>query len=139
MKRFLALFLAALFLFTPLLSCNGNTPDATNVTTLPSDVSSTSQDAGVQAPTELVMKELDGKLNFKVIRSDLLDETNIAVEAAKDIKSRLAELFGTTVAIGNDFLKAGDEYDEKSLEILVGVTNYPQSKKWEKSAATVST
>lgn len=48
--------------------------------------------------------------------------------SAMELQAQLKERYGLELEIGTDYLEKGAEYDSESREILVGHTEYPQSK-----------
>lgn len=107
--RLLALCLALLMLAAPLVSCNGG-GDSETTTDGATDLPVTTSGIPEGYTFELTA-------SYSVIRSEKAGES--ARSASIDLKNSLSELFGSDVAISEDWKKAEDG----ALEILVGSTN----------------
>ena len=129
MKKYLLLSVALLLALVSLLSCN------TGISSSDTSFAPGSSIDGIQStsPSELIMRAVDGQLNFKVVRPDFASVSDPSVKTASNITQRLSSTFNARVSIGTDFLKAGASHDDSALEILVGLTNYPESQKWAKT------
>lgn len=76
------------------------------------------------APYELVMLE-NGSFNFRIIRPEF--EASEIVKSAADLRTKLAELTGAGVQIGDDYVSKNEVRDPDKYEILFGRTNYTES------------
>ena len=112
--RLSALLLALLMLAAPLVSCGGD-DEITDVTT----DAVTEEIVTTSGLPEGYSFELTA--DYTVVRSEKAGES--ARSASIELKNKLAELFGSDVAISEDWKKAEDG----ALEILVGSTNREQS------------
>ena len=115
-KRFrgLSFLLALLLIFSLLLSCAGNTEDT----------GSTAPETA-PPPADFVFVE-NGVCRVEVIRPEDVADGEAAYEAAKEIHWLLKRYSGD-VNIRTDFLKKDQTHDASAREILIGITNYPET------------
>ncbi len=108
MKRFLALLLAVLAV---LCSCASEPAPAEETTT-----AATTEEA---APVKFL---LDSR--YKILRSE---DTEYAVEAAQYLREAIEAVCGERLPFSTDWVRHGDPVVPGEFEILVGVTNRPES------------
>ncbi len=111
MKRILALLLA---LLAVLCSCSGEQPPVDNTT----ETTFAATDA--PAPVKFM---LDAR--YKILRSE---DNDYAVEAAQYIQAAVNAVSGERLTFGTDWVRKGDPVVPSEFEILVGVTNRPESE-----------
>ena len=131
-QKLLALLLAAAMLLGTLVGCG---VDGTGADTSASDTTTTSAPAAdtttaapeVETPSELNIV-VDGKSTYKVIRDEDAASSAVEVTLARNILNQIKTLTGATVGLGTDWAKPGYELDSSTPEILVGVTDYPETQ-----------
>lgn len=69
---------------------------------------------------------VNGEAKVKIIRPQDLASTDSAVVAAVKIRNEVEDATGVKFSMGDDFKKATEEYDDSTVEILVGATKHPQ-------------
>ena len=106
-----------------LLSCNNsNGPSAS--TTGSSD--SETQNAETEAePIDLCIVE-GGVCNYTLVASE--DATSTETKALMKLRSALSDLTGATPQMQDDWIPKGSEHDSSALEILIGKTNYAETR-----------
>lgn len=122
-KKILLLSLVACLCLAMLFGCGGG-QDAENTTTS-GEVTTT--EPVVQEPTTVEIVK-DGSTVYQVIRDEDASSSSIQVTVARSIVDKIKELTGTTIKISTDWVKRGSEPDSSTYEILVGMTNYKESK-----------
>lgn len=131
-KKISALIIVLIMLAAALTACNtpGNDeyiPHESTSEQSESDTAAPVSDETEKEPTNPVFIS-DGEVHCRVVRSDKLAEGHAHVQAAKEICRVLSNVSGkSTVRLYTDWSKSG-EYDSDTLEVLVGITNYPESK-----------
>lgn len=134
--RLSAMLIVLVMILALFASCTQpvNPPDSTSDTTT-SDApgSDTPADSGTTAdpenPEELILKkDADNKLNFKIVRPSGVDAGSTTVKAAQHIANMLKEKFGVLPSLSDDWVQPGTEHDPLTIEILVGATNYNETK-----------
>ncbi len=78
----------------------------------------------VQASTFDII--VNGEAQVKIIRPQDLASTDASVVAAVKIRNDVEDATGVKFSMGDDFKKATEEYDDSTVEILVGATKHPQ-------------
>ena len=118
-KKFSLLFAVLLLLCTILLvSCAENDSGA-DVT------SSWTEETSAPKNIELVV---DGKAQYKIVCSDIVEKDSEILEAAVDISGKIKELTGVTPMLGTDFVKGDEKLDSQAREIIVGATKHEESR-----------
>ena len=85
--------------------------------------------ADLTNPEEIVLKKEGEKtLNFKIIRPTGIDANSTTVKAAQSIATKLKDKFGILPTLSDDWVQTGTEHDPLTIEILVGATNYNETK-----------
>lgn len=130
--RLLALLLALLTLLsaTLLTSCNNDdVPEQPGDTTPDNTTPDNTTPVEAAADLELIR---GGKTNFRVIRDEDASNDSAQVSSAASIRSYIISTFelenGNQPEITDDWKKPTEEYDHDTLEILVGSTDYSESK-----------
>ena len=100
---------------TPQVSDTTAAPDVTEDTT-----------TAAPAANDLVMVQ-DGKSVVSVIRDEDATTVDAEVECATDLRKLIENKTGVSPKISTDWIKAGQEHDSETIEILVGQTNYKES------------
>ena len=122
-KKILLLSLVACLCLAMLFGCGGG-QDAENTTTS-GEVTTT--EPVVQEPTTVEIVK-DGSTVYQVIRDEDASSSSIQVTVARSIVDKIKALTGTTIKISTDWVKRGSEPDSSTYEILVGMTDYKESK-----------
>lgn len=122
-KKFLLFSLVVCLCLAMLFGCGGG-QDAENTTTS-GEVTTT--EPVVQEPTTVEIVK-DGSTVYQVIRDEDASSSSIQVTVARSIVGKIKELTGTTIKISTDWVKRGSEPDSSTYEILVGMTDYKESK-----------
>ena len=127
-KKHISLLLTLLLALALLCSCGGTT-EATDTTTAATD--NTTAITTTTAPAAEVPAELNivvgGKANYKLVRDEDADTSGMEVAQARIIMNQVKDLTGATMGLGTDWVKRGSELDSESLEILIGMTAYPET------------
>ncbi len=116
-KKIIALLLVAVTLLQ-LVGCASNTPIAENGT-------SAAETTAPPPPPEIILNA-DGA-TYKLIRSE--DAEDAVVTLASELRNTLSELAGNNLAfkIDEDWVKNPEDADNDSYELLIGLTNRPES------------
>ena len=122
-KKILLFSLVACLCLAMLFGCGGG-QDAENTTTS-GEVTTT--EPVVQEPTTVEIVK-DGSTVYQVIRDEDASSSSIQVTVARSIVDKIKALTGTTIKISTDWVKRGSEPDSSTYEILVGMTDYKESK-----------
>lgn len=123
--RILSLFLALIMVLGMFASCTGTSDDTTadpDQSGAP-DVSGDISDTPLKAVFDII---INGESPVKIIRPQNLSSSDPAVTAAINIRDLILDKTGVRLSMGDDFKKATDEYDDSTVEILVGKTAHPQ-------------
>lgn len=136
-KRLLTLLFVLMIIATLSVSCNNpsideNPPPDSTSSDIVSDTVTLLPDVTEEPDEPAEPKELtliaDGEVLCRVVRSDRIADNHTQVQAAKEICHVLSNVSGkSTVRLYTDWSKSG-EYDSDTVEVLVGITNYPESK-----------
>lgn len=126
MKKKLFLLTLALCLCLSLLIGCGPDKQGDNTTTSADPDTTTSQPV-VDAPTTVELVK-DGVAQYKIIRDDDLASSSTEVVVARTIIDRVKQYTGATMTLGTDWVKRDAELDSSTYEILVGSTNYKESR-----------
>lgn len=124
-KKILLLALAAVMLLSTLCACGegGNVGETTvSDTTAETTVATTEP-----TPTSVDIVA-DGKPVFKVIRDEDAETSAVVVSQARSILDKIKGLTGAMPKLETDWVKRGSQLDSSTYEILVGVTDYPETK-----------
>ena len=124
-KHLLAALALLLVLCAIMAGCDGGEVETTApevFETVPETVPETE----APAPSEYTI--LSGKEGlFSIVRPEELASSDIAVTTAVEIRKFIKERTGVSLKLGDDWIAAGQEYDPKTFEILVGATSHPES------------
>ena len=123
-KKILLLALSALMLISMLCACGSGNVEETTVSDTTTETTTVATEP-VPASVDIVA---DGKALFKVIRDEDAETSAIVVSQARSILDKIKNLTGATVKLETDWVKRGQELDRTTYEILVGVTDYPETK-----------
>ena len=139
-------FLMALLLVlcaASLVACDNGGGDLADTTTPVADTTppvaaDTTTAAEIEVPADttagldLTARDLSivsgGKTSVRVIRSEELTTDDAQVTYASDICNAVKTVSGVMPRMATDWLNRGSEYDHETVEILVGYTEYPESK-----------
>lgn len=130
-----ALVMALLMILSAfaLTSCDNTQPPAGADETTPQGFDTTTapnvaEDTTTAAPVanDLIMVQ-DGKAIVTVIRDEDATTVDMEVECATDLRKYIESKTGVSPKISTDWIKAGQEHDSDTVEILVGQTNYKES------------
>ena len=122
MKKIYFLLCVALILSLMLCACGGEvTETGTSDTT-----------AATTAVTEPAVASIDvvrdGKVICNVIRDEDADTAALVVSQARSVIDTVKQLTGAMPKLGTDWVKRGESLDSESYEILVGMTDYPETR-----------
>ena len=124
-KHLLAALALLLVLCAIMAGCDGGEVETTApevIETVPETVPETE----APAPSEYTI--LSGKEGlFSIVRPEELASSDVAVTTAVEIRKFIKERTGVSLKLGDDWIAAGQEYDPKTFEILVGATSHPES------------
>jgi beta-lactamase superfamily II metal-dependent hydrolase len=123
MKKYGFLICLALILATMLSACGGEAAETT--------LSESTTEATTVA-TEPVVTSVDvvrdGKPVFNVVRDEDADTAALVVAQARSIIDKIRGLTGAMPKLNTDWVKRGSDLDSTTYEILLGVTDYPETK-----------
>lgn len=124
-KKILLLALAAVMLLSTLCACGeGGNVEETTV----SDTTAETTVATTEPTPTSVDIVADGKPVFKVIRDEDAETSAVVVSQARSILDKIKGLTGAMPKLETDWVKRGSQLDSSTYEILVGVTDYPETK-----------
>ncbi len=135
--KLLALLLAMIMVLgaTMLTSCDSGNGDGADTTT--PNVTDGSDDTTTPTPQEtttgatiggdLVIVK-DGATEARVIRGEDASASSTQVTSAADIRTQIEKKTGVAPKIDTDWVKKGDDHNHELVEILVGYTEYSESK-----------
>ena len=70
----------------------------------------------------------DGQAVFRVIRDEDADTSAVVVSQSRSVIELIKKLTGTMLKLETDWVKRGSTLDSSTYEILMGVTDYPETK-----------
>ena len=125
--RLTALLLSLIMVLGLFVSCEIGSTDETTAGSVETTVAPDTN-AEDTAPSEASAFDiiLNGETQVKIIRPQDLKSTDAAVVAAVKIRNEIEDATGVKFAMADDFKKATEEYDDSTVEILVGATKHPQ-------------
>ena len=137
--KLIALLMAFMMLISTavLTSCDKSNPPAGNDTTTPATNDTTTPEVSSDDTTTVVVEQtpssdlvlITGGVNqVRIVRDEDAVTGSIPTSCAADLHEIIRTSTGVTPKIDTDWLKNGTEYDHESVEILVGVTEYSESK-----------
>jgi len=100
---------------------------ATPDTTTSAPVQETTPEPVVVIPDDAVIAS-GGEVLYDIILSEGVEASDEQITMARSINTQLQSLLGTGTSMRNDWVKEGREHDRAAYEILVGVTNYPETQ-----------
>ena len=132
-KRLSAMLIVLVMILALFASCTdpvdpnpGTSEPGTETPGTPTESEST---ADLTNPDEIVLKKEDEKtLNFKIVRPTGIESNSTTVKAAQHIAASLKDNFGILPTLADDWVQNGAEHDPLTVEILVGATNYNETK-----------
>ncbi len=130
-QKLSAVLLVLVLTVAALTACDETPNGPADTTGDPTDSVTDSGDQGGndENPGSLTLaKDENGALNFKIIRPQSTTSDTTAVKVAQNIASELSTLFGVTPKLSDDWIQSGTEHDASTVEILVGATNYDETK-----------
>ena len=128
MKKFLCVGAAMLALITMLSACGGEAAEETTAE------STTVQTTAVTEPVNTTVDIVrDGKAVFNVVRDEDADTAALVVAQARSIIDKVKGLTGAAPKLNTDWVKRGSTLDSESYEILLGITDYPETQEVMKS------
>ena len=135
--KLIALLMAFMMLISTavLTSCdNSNQPagddtttPAANDTTTPAPADTTTSEVVDDTPQDLVMVA-SGVNQVRIVRDEDAVTGAVSTSCASELHEAIRTATGVIPGIDTDWIKKGAEYDHESVEILVGVTEYSESK-----------
>ena len=126
MKKYLISILAVMLMFTMLCACGteqGN--EAETSVSEDTTVATTTESVAEATPIQIVA---DGKAIYNVIRDEDAETSAVVVSQARSVLTKIKNLTGVSPKLETDWVKRGSELDSTKYEILVGVTDYPETK-----------
>lgn len=123
--RILAFALVLLQIVPALVSCNG-TKDPAGTTT-GNDVTTPEETTEVVAGTNGTSILENGQLKYTVIKY-VAEPDSVTFDAVKRLRDKIREYTGTAPSIKPDYSSEERPADPNAFEILVGETNYAESK-----------
>ncbi|MBQ7321427.1 MAG: hypothetical protein IJW99_04970 [Clostridia bacterium] len=124
MKKFLLLILALIMTASMLCAC-GESGEITETTV--ADTTTTAAETEAPAPQTIDLV-LDGKVVYNVVRDEDADSAAIVVSQARKVLNQIKDLTGATPKLNTDWVKRGQQLDSTTYEILVGVTDHPETR-----------
>ncbi len=70
----------------------------------------------------------DGKAIFNVVRDEDVDTAALVVSQSRSIIDQIKSLTGAMPKLNTDWVKRGEQLDSTTYEILMGITDYPETK-----------
>ena len=123
MKKIYLFLCLALVLSLMLSACGGEVSETT-----PADTSASETTAVTEPAVTSVDIVRDGKALFDVIRDEDADTSALVVSQARSIIDKVKGLTGAMLKLNTDWVKRGEELDSTTYEILLGITDYPETK-----------
>jgi len=124
-RKYFSLLLSILMLLALLCGC-GEAGNVTDTTTADTTIEATTTAPVEEAPKELNIVT-DGKANYAIVRDEDADAAGIEVAQARVLMNQIKDLTGATVKLNTDWVKRGETNDSTTLEILIGMTTYPET------------
>ncbi len=122
----ISLLLSLIILLGIFSACDQGTEDTTvaeiDSTQTPEGSADETSGSGELKNFDLIV---NSDTTVKIIRPMDLPSGDPAVTSAIDIRNAVKDLTGVQIKLADDFKKATDEYDNSTLEILVGRTAHP--------------
>ena len=122
MKKYHLLLCLALILSLMLCACGGEVTETTT------DTSATETTVATEPVVTSVDIVRDGKAIFNVVRDEDADTAALVVSQARSVIDKVKSLTGAMPKLNTDWVKRGEELDSSTYEILMGVTDYPETK-----------
>ena len=123
MKKIFCFTVALLSLVVLLSACGTGTVEETT----PAETTAETTVATEPAVTSVDIVR-DGKAVFTVIRDEDVDTSAVVVSQSRSVIDSVKKLTGTMLKLETDWVKRGSELDSSTYEILMGVTDYPETK-----------
>lgn len=125
--RLIALILSLIMTVGMFAACNG-TPEETTAepeqSTEPPVESAEDTSENIEANVFNFI--VNGEAAVKIIRPQDLTSSDPAVQAAIKIRNLIDDATGVKITMADDFKKASEQYDDSTVEILVGRTGHQQ-------------
>jgi len=129
-QKLFALLLAMTMLLGMLVGCGldgtGADTSADTTTTAPAADTTTSVPE-VETPTELNIV-LDGASAYRVVRDEDASTGAIEISLSRNIINHVKTLTGVSMKLDTDWYKKGYELDSSVPDILVGLTDFPETQ-----------
>ena len=125
MKRIFVLLCTLLTVVFITVACGKEEPAVTTEITTASDTSSEVAETTEPITIDIVV---NGKAVFNIVRDDDADTASLVVSQARSVIDQIKSLTGATAKLNTDWSKKGAELDSSTYEILVGVTDYPETR-----------
>ena len=120
----LSLFLTFIMLFSALASCASEMEEENSDSSYSDDTTSESEEYDDYGGNFPIFK--DGKYIARVVMPDIPSDTEKEVYAK--LRTAIANITKVKVESQTDYLKEGESHDKNEYVILVGETNYVESK-----------
>ncbi len=124
--KILLLLLVLTMALSVLCACGGGNVEETttgSVDTQSTTVATT--EAPVPSSIDIVA---DGKSVYGIVRDEDADTSAAVVTSARNILNQIKKLTDVNAKLGTDWVKRGGELDSSTYEILVGITDYPETR-----------
>lgn len=123
MKKYGFLICLALTLAIMLSACGGEVAE----TTLPESTTEATTVATEPVVTSVDIVR-DGKALFDVVRDEDADTAALVVTQSRSVIDKIKSLTGVMLKLNTDWVKRGEELDSSTYNILVGFTDYPETR-----------
>ena len=121
--RLLSFLLALVMVLGILVSCS---PAGSGESTVAPETSATESVPSGEAESKTLDLIVNGQTTVKIIRPQNLGSEHAYVSSAITIRDEIDKSTGVRLSMGDDFKRASDNYDDSTVEILVGKTQHLQ-------------
>ena len=125
MKRYFLSMLAVLLMLALLCGCGTATGNEAETSASEDTTAATTEQAPEAAPIQIVA---NGEAIYNVIRDEDAETSAVVVTQARSILTKIKNLTGAAAKLETDWVKRGTELDSTKYEILLGVTDHPETK-----------
>lgn len=125
MKRILVLLGTVLMAVFTIVACGREEPAVTTEITTVSDTSFEVAETTEPITIDIVV---NGKAVFNIVRDDDAAPASLVVSQARSVIDQIKSLTGATAKLNTDWSQKGAELDSSTYEILVGLTDYSETR-----------
>ena len=125
MKKYLLIVLALIMAVVMLGSCGAQAP-AEDTTTAATETTTAATTESVEVATLDIV--VDGKAKYDVVRDEDAESSALVVSQARKIITLVKNKTGASIKLTTDWVKKGQQLDSEKYEILVGVTDHPETR-----------